>query len=764
MVTKYFNEYDSLTTVLRTESLLVQSVDVGAVPGTSRKISISELQAVPFDFVQLLETPPTPTPAPGMMWNNAAEKAINYCPGWDSGNVVAQIPYEHWFPMRNSTATLIPNGTPVVPIGTDGTYMLVIPSDAASKGRVVRNVQAVATMDLVPFVETPASAAGVGTRLGRVRNFNTAHLTAGELVFLAPGGGLTSTVPSWPNSQIVVGLCHVSHATLGEITVDIRAVTLDSEFDGSVIEKQDATIVEGTGPDAGKLFIDVELIGGGNLPFQLDGDRFQLDCTTGAGGAGTGGGTQARSPELTQGTATTAVRNFVWIELVADVPTLVVGTDWPTGTSYSDVCMVTIFNAAKHATDDALSFRETTNSIAHNSRGRIGYIMDWIRSQNATYISGVDPTVTINSVATPDEVGLTTAAGIILQAHRLTFPAYDIATDGIWIANSLGAGTLDNYDRITDLNVALEEADGTSLSGKRFNLVVIGVISKETGQCKLLLNLPTGSYISDSLCYDDPDNTAVLSAPENIRFESFPILRIPMRHKTSGGGEWTFCGDSIGRPQIISLLGTTLGGSGSATGGAAQQFSDAIFEIFNNADNTKRFALDVSGVPTATTRTVAVPGADGTQAVLEFTQSWVKQYMQLGDASNRNSLWATTGNYSSTVTISAGDNSLILEGFSSASFRLRTTSGGNYDFLYGQNLTYAFLYDNGRGADIFRAYRSDGHMEIDSALVLGDVLTLTGAGSDPSSPSDGMIWHRTDTDEIRARLGGTTYILDMTAV
>lgn len=43
-------------------------------------------------------------------------------------------------------------------------------------------------------------------------------------------------------------------------------------------------------------------------------------------------------------------------------------------------------------------------------------------------------------------------------------------------------------------------------------------------------------------------------------------------------------------------------------------------------------------------------------------------------------------------------------------------------------------------------------------------LSLSGATSDPAALTDGDIWHRTDLDEIRVRLNGTTYKLSVTAV
>lgn len=804
---KSFNDYPAPITILRTSSFLIQEPDDGAVPGTSYSLPIASLQAVPFDYIQFNTSPPSTPGATGEVKYNAAERALNFIPGWASGDVVGQIPYEHWFPVRNATETIIPNGTPVVPVGHDGTYMLVIPSDAADKGRVVREVLGVTTMALPVFSAGGGlTGSGVVTRLGKVRGVDTSLLTQGGIVFLAAGGGYTSTAPVFPNSQVVVGVCGVSDAVNGELDVDIRSVTLDSEFDGTCIEKQDASIQH----DGGFLYVDVELDGGGNLPLQLNGDRYQLDCLTGGGIAGTGGGTQARSPALTVGTATTTVRNHIWLELSGETPVMQVGLAWPTGTSYAQVAIAVVWSVAKHLTDGPAAFRQTTDAIAFDNRGRIGYIQDWIRDQNATWRFGALPTVTINTVPAPDEVNFTTTGGVVRQVHNQTWPAYNVSTDGAWIANSQGAGTLANYQKVTDLNELLEEADGTSLSGKRFNLVMFGIISRETGQCKIFINLPTGNYNSDDLAYNDPDNTAVVSVPENERFEAFLIARAPLRHRTTGGGTWTFCGAALGRPNWISLLGNPIGVSGSAAGGAISQFSDDIFRVFNNTDPTKELAFDVSGVPTATTRTVAVPGADGTLPVLGFTQTWTAaQYMQVGNTSNRNGAWCSaldlTGNLTFTGTdigfnSDANDRRMLFAGGQTASissgpsFRLHgndwsgTGLGGSITLVAGNTTAGVISFSTGAGLLRFTidaagnlvangtymdsqvgnssnrnpVYATTG--SYDAAVTLDDVLTLTGNTSDPGSPTDGTIWHRTDTDQIRVRLNGTTYSLDVTAV
>lgn len=52
-----------------------------------------------------------------------------------------------------------------------------------------------------------------------------------------------------------------------------------------------------------------------------------------------------------------------------------------------------------------------------------------------------------------------------------------------------------------------------------------------------------------------------------------------------------------------------------------QEFSDADFRVVDNGDQSKKLAFQVSGVTTATTRTVTIPNASGTMAYVE-TGTW----------------------------------------------------------------------------------------------------------------------------------------------
>lgn len=71
------------------------------------------------------------------------------------------------------------------------------------------------------------------------------------------------------------------------------------------------------------------------------------------------------------------------------------------------------------------------------------------------------------------------------------------------------------------------------------------------------------------------------------------------------GNDATDFSDST-KAQILN----NRGGSGGSSGGGGSTFSDAVFRVFNDADNTKEIDFDATAVATSTKRTITMPNAD----------------------------------------------------------------------------------------------------------------------------------------------------------
>ena len=71
--------------------------------------------------------------------------------------------------------------------------------------------------------------------------------------------------------------------------------------------------------------------------------------------------------------------------------------------------------------------------------------------------------------------------------------------------------------------------------------------------------------------------------------------------------------------QVLKYDGTLWAAQADAVGGST--FLDDVFRVLDDGDATKQLAFEVSGVPTATTRTMTVPNADGTLVLEDATQT-----------------------------------------------------------------------------------------------------------------------------------------------
>ena len=376
---------------------------------------------------------------------------------------------------------------------------------------------------------------------------------------------------------------------LDHLNADINSMW--DTIDGMAFDKPSLTIVNDSG-----LKLDVgELVGGGDMRFMVDGVISTLDCTTGSGVGG-----DARVSLTAGGGAGSPATNYIYVTDTAGTATLAASTSLPTG-AFGWIGKAVVPDATTWDTTGSYGLQRYTESFSNSNRGLLSHAREKLRALGAVYISGCTSTVDINvNGGAADNVDLDIASGAIYQLHRQTWPAFTAGQLYYY-----GNGTTP-YVQISDLNAALAESDGTSLSGKRFNLVIWGAVNYSSGLCKIYVNLPNGSYTNSTQARNDRDNTADYTVPDDMRSVAFMIARIALRHQTASSGTWTELG-------LYSLLGTPPGArSGGAGAVASNEFDDSQFRIFDNADPTAVIALEAGAISTATTRTLTVRDANGT--------------------------------------------------------------------------------------------------------------------------------------------------------
>ena len=375
------------------------------------------------------------------------------------------------------------------------------------------------------------------------------------------GGNIDNT--EWVDTGTSAPSAHAPSHALGGSDPYVQC-----QFDGCILDEQTSYVVV----DAGAVYLELEKLGGGDLRVQLAGAVYTLDCTTGAGVGG-----RARVA-LTEGTAVQAVLNFGYVYLDGGIATLGASTldSLPIAVPFAYAAYIAIWDDVKTAADGPAGHLSSIDAPSSVSiQGREHVIGERLRRGGAKYGYGIASTATIDTVPAPDTVNLTTTAGAIAQPNRYIFPALDVSIDGAYVANASGAGTLVNFQKALTLGDFLEDSAGNSLSGSRYNLIIFGVVSQTTGECKLYVNLPSSGYtagFSDEDVYNDISNTAITGAPESLYYGAFLICRIPLEHTASGGGQFNFI-NPAGSPEIVDLRATPIGfgagGGASGTGGEA---------------------------------------------------------------------------------------------------------------------------------------------------------------------------------------------------
>lgn len=359
-------------------------------------------------------------------------------------------------------------------------------------------------------------------------------------------------------------------------------VTAIHGWNGSLLETADCDVTS----DGVTITFSIELSGGGDLTAVFSDGYYAWDTTP------------ADTVTLTAGSDTSPQLNYVY--LLQSTKTLTASTaGWP-ATEHAPLATVLCQSAASLQTDGPYKVHAWTDHVTQsNNQGHISDINYWIRYQNATWLSGVAQTLTITpNGGAPDNVIFTSSSGVVLQLHDHTFPAF-AGTPDIYTVND----SVTPYNIVTDLNALLTDSTGASMSGRYFSLVIWGVVSEDTADCKLMVNLPSGSYNNASNLTADSSKFANFTIPTEFKGTGFLIAQYNLRHQAAASGTWT----EIDFIDLRGLFPASSGGSGTAL---SNEFIDNVFRILDDSDTTKEIAFQASGITTATTRTITMADRD----------------------------------------------------------------------------------------------------------------------------------------------------------
>jgi hypothetical protein len=457
---------------------------------------------------------------------------------------------------KNQTGTLIPKGKCVYFQGV-ADDSLGIQIHLASADTYNKNwAYAITTEDI------PTGQYGSCSFYGTHVNIDTSTLTVGQPVYMSTvPGELTSTRPLFPAQPIILGTCIVASASNGIFISYTKSDTYDSSADGCLVEPVTSTVTSnGT---TITLTLQNQNTSRSIIPVQIRSKIYELPSPS--------------SVTLTAGSSSIPQVNFSYIELIGSIPTLSNSVTSPTLISHVPISTITVTSAADVQTRGVLTHQRFKSETANlnGGRGRFSFMNERLFVLPPQWASGVTPTCTINTTATPDIVNLSVISGIVYQQTKMVFPALTVEDNGIYVVNAKSGapGSLEPYQRLTNLLLANEDIAGNLLTNNRLHLVVFGLINESTNECKLCVNLPTAGYsTNDATAYDDYNNTAVYSVPQILGHTAFLIARIPLRN-TGTGAEFI---NPLGKSEIINLLGNPIGISGGASGGGTTYIPNLI--------------------------------------------------------------------------------------------------------------------------------------------------------------------------------------------
>lgn len=156
-----------------------------------------------------------------------------------NSNVTLQLGQELVALAYNDEATTITNGAVVSISGAQGQRPAILEASAASH-TLSEHTIGIATESIA------SGETGYITTFGLVRNLDTSAWSEGTVLYLSDSvsGGLTSTKPTSPNHNIVIGWVTRSHASSGSIFVSVKVgnelhelcnVEITSVTDGDVL-------------------------------------------------------------------------------------------------------------------------------------------------------------------------------------------------------------------------------------------------------------------------------------------------------------------------------------------------------------------------------------------------------------------------------------------------------------------------------------------------------------------------------------------------
>ena len=392
---------------------------------------------------------------------------------------------------------------------------------------------------------------------------DTSQIPAGSQLWLSADGTgkLTHIKPTFPNYAISCG-GNYNQASVpnGQILVSITTDiydTFNDAWDGSIRETFTFSIVSDGVNVTGGLINRYAPANPVTLIFSNGLYTFDTSATV----------------SLISGTATIPQMNYVFID--KETKTLQVSTSGYPTTEHAKVSTMALLDASSTQTYGALRNQNINDHIKTDAdNGHILHMAERIRSLNATWDTGVAPTLT----GTPSNLYMAVTSGKVWQMHRQTFPALNMMTgDDVYIVND----TVAPYRTTTNLNTVTTYSDGTTWNNQWTNFVIWGVANQTEEPSHIMCNLSSNGYSSEDDAIHDRENYTNYTIPREFQGVGFLIGRFTVRRSSS---TFTYS-SSTGFLDLRGFFPNNTAGGGSGSSGVSEftQLNDTPSAYTDNA-------------------------------------------------------------------------------------------------------------------------------------------------------------------------------------
>ena len=235
---------------------------------------------------------------------------------------------------------------------------------------------------------------------------------------------------------------------------------------------------------------------------------------------------------------------------------------------------------------------------------------------NETILTAADATGGDKTLTLPNETGTILSTASSIANSNLANSTITFGSDVVALGSTVTGISVTNLQAITKLQVGAEGGAGNIIlqsSGITFEGATGGADANET---LLAVTDPTADR---TITFPDATGTVALLTSLSIASGS------GLTYNSSTG---EFSTNAIPNSKLanssvtVGTTGIALGGSATTIAGLTSITSDAVvtnddgFRIRDNSDNTKQVAFECSGITGSTTRTLTIPDASGTIALV----------------------------------------------------------------------------------------------------------------------------------------------------